>query len=115
MRKSFFFQTLVILLMTILLSSCGSINPKGFSGQYYLESYNNGRIKGYIERIEFFSDGHYSSDHPNYHGEYSIDGNRIWLEGIGVEDIRYYFRIMNGNLELDYQEDFSDPYILIKD
>lgn len=53
-----------------------------------------------IQELEFFSDGTYTSDHPNYNGNYSIDGNRLKLAGILVDPLVYSFEITNNELIL---------------
>lgn len=53
-----------------------------------------------IQGLEFFSDGTYTSDHPNYNGNYSIDGNRLKLAGILVDPLVYSFEIKSNELIL---------------
>lgn len=97
---------LVLACLMALLTACGGGNPTSLSGQYVSEGNTS------FSYIEFFSDGKYTSSHPNYEGDYSIDGNRIRLEGILVDSKIYYFKASGDTLELSYDEDFenSDVY-----
>lgn len=102
-------STLIAATMLILLScSCGSSTPKSLSGHYVGE----GRTD--FSYIEFFSDGKYTSSHSNYEGNYSIDGNRIRLEGILVDSKIYYFRVSGNTLELSHNDDFEHPDVYKK-
>lgn len=51
-----------------------------------------------INYLEFFSDKTYKSDYSNYNGSYSIDGNRIRLSGVLVEDMTMNFEVNGDNL-----------------
>ena len=53
-----------------------------------------------IQKLEFFNDGTYTSDHPNYNGNYSINGHRLKLSGILVDPLVYSFEIENNELIL---------------
>ena len=60
------------------------------------------KIEGYgiLDSLEFFSDGTYTSNQPNYEGAYSIEGDRIKLSGILMEAMVYTFEIKNNTLNL---------------
>lgn len=106
MRKNRLIAGIIsLVLIACALSGCSG-TPKGLSGRYVREG------DATFNYIEFFSDGKYTSSHPNYEGDYSIDGNRIRLEGILVDSRIYYFRTSGDTLELSYYEDFesSDIY-----
>lgn len=62
--------------------------------------------------LEFFSDGTYTSDHVNYEGNYSIDGDRLKLSGILVEAKTYTFEIKGDTLSL-YTGSESDSLIAV--
>ena len=51
-----------------------------------------------INKLEFFSDGTYKSDYSNYYGSFSVDGNRIRLSGVLVEDLTMNFEVNGDNL-----------------
>ncbi len=99
---------LVFVILSAIISGCGSNAPKSLSGRYVSEGSTP------FSYIEFFSDGKYTSSHSNYEGNYSIDGNRIRLEGILVDSKIYYFRVHGNTLEMDYDEDFDDPDVYVK-
>lgn len=94
-------------LLITLLGGCGS-SQKSLSGKYIGEKGSS------FSSIEFFADGKYTSSHSNYEGNYSIDGNRIRLEGILVDSKIYYFRTNKNTLELSYDEDFESCDIYTK-
>ena len=103
MRKNGFIIGIISCILLIsLLSGCGNSAPKSLSGRYVGEESTS------FDYIEFFSDGKYTSSHPNYEGDYSIDGNRIRLEGILVDSRIYYFKTSGDTLELSYDENFED-------
>lgn len=91
-----------------MLCSCGG-SPKSLSGRYYEESDSCD-----FDYIEFFSDGKYTSSHPTYEDDYSIDGNRIRPEGILVDSRIYYFKVKGDTLELSYDEDMSNADVYKK-
>lgn len=92
-------------MIILMLTACRG-TPKSLSGKYV------GEDGAKFSYIEFFSDGKYTSSDSNYEGRYSIDGNRIRLEGILVDSKLYYFKVNGKTLELSYDEDFksSDTY-----
>lgn len=56
------------------------------------------KTEGYgFDYLEFFSDGTYTSSHPNYASNYSIEGDRLKLTGVLMETKVYTFEI-NGNV-----------------
>lgn len=64
--------------------------------------------------LEFFSDGTYTSDHPNYKSNYSIDGDRLKLSGVLVEDRTYTFKIEGDTLSLYYSSESDSPVLVLK-
>ncbi len=96
------------ILLIFALTGCGN-TAKSLSGKYV----SDGNTA--FSYIEFFSDGKYTSSHSNYEGNYSIDGNRIRLEGILVDSKIYYFKARGNTLELSSDEDFESSDIYIKD
>lgn len=53
-----------------------------------------------FDYLEFFSDGTYTSSHPNYAADYSIEGNRLRLTGVLMETKVYTFEIKSNVLNL---------------
>lgn len=90
---------LVTVLILALLASCGSPSSK-IVGRW-TEVTDDRKLFSYIE---FFSDSTYISSDPNYSGHYSIDGNRIKLSGILMEDLAGDFEIKGNTLILDGDE-----------
>ena len=68
-----------LVVVIVLLSRCGG-SP--IVGRW--EVVENGlRVDyGVIRNLEFFGDGTYTSDHSNYFGSYSIEGNRLRISGV---------------------------------
>ena len=96
-KNSLVISILSCILLISALCSCGGNSyetPKRLSGRY------NEVSSTPYEYLEFFSDGKYTSSHPNYEGDYSIDGNRIRLEGVLVDSEIYYFRVKGDTLEV---------------
>lgn len=86
----------------LLLSSCGSSASK-LVGQWESD-------RGQISELEFFSDGTYTSDDPNHSGNYSVDGDRIRLQGILMSDLTYTFEINGNTLTFYKNSDDENPY-----
>ncbi|MBR5565305.1 MAG: hypothetical protein IKW08_03965 [Roseburia sp.] len=84
------------MLLIIVSVFCGCQSMKGkIAGRWE-------KIEGSgLSTLEFFSNGTYTSDSPNYSGSYSIDGNRIRLEGILVETKVYTFEVDGNSLSLE--------------
>ena len=51
-----------------------------------------------------FSDGTYTSSKANYQGGYSVDGNRIKLDGYIAPDRTYTFKLSGNKLTLYYDD-----------
>ena len=83
---------IIVILVVMALTACD--NSKKIVGQWVT-------VGGtYFKRIEFFSDGTYSSNKSNYKGNYSIEKNRIKLEGYLMDDKIYNFEIDGDKLIL---------------
>lgn len=80
-----------------LLSACGS-SASSLAGEWKAEKLRLPAGHAGISEIEFFSDGTYTSDHPNYCGSYSVDKNRIRLSGDLVDDATFTFDIKGKTL-----------------
>lgn len=55
-------------------------------------------VSGCFDELEFFSDNTYDSDDSNYFGDYSIDGDRIRLEGVLVSPMNCTFTVKKDSL-----------------
>lgn len=90
---------LVLGIITALFTACGS-SESAIIGRWETDSTS---FEGYTDRgtvIEFFSDGTYDSNSPNYNGGYSVDGNRIRLSGQLSEDLTFTFEVSGDTLLL---------------
>ncbi len=97
-------KTLALVTVAVtMLASCGGSNLTGRwqdteSSRHYLE---------------FFSDGTYKSDDVNYAGSYSVDGDRMRLSGILMEDITCTFKVSGDTLTI-YDDDGEVSSVLKK-
>ena len=79
------------------------IFPTSLTGRWELMEDSRG-----FDYLEFFSDGYYSSSSSNYEGKFSVDGNRIRLQGDLVESKVYTFK-RQGN-QLIFLKDDGEIY-----
>ena len=79
----------VMAMITMLFTACGTSKIVG-----RWQSFDGS------ERIEFFSDGTYTSDDVNYQGNYSVDGNRVKLEEILMPDMVREFKVSRDTLTI---------------
>jgi len=92
-------KKLVIIFLIIgivALTACGGNSKSNLSGRWELSEDSSSAF----EYLEFFSDGTYTSDRSNYEGSYSVDGNRLRLQGILVDSLTYTFEVNKGKLTL---------------
>lgn len=89
---------MALIMCVLLLVACGSSSGK-LVGRW---SKTDGGTS--INSLEFFSDGTYTSDYPNYYGSYSVDGNRIRLSGVLIEDMTMSFEVKDDTLTF-YRDD----------
>ena len=61
--------------------------------------WKGGNLEHGINELEFFSDGTYTSNHPNSEGSYSVDNNRIRLTGVLMESLTYTIEINNDTIK----------------
>lgn len=54
--------------------------------------------------LEFFSDGTYVSNRSNYSGGYSIDDDRIKLDGVLAEPLTFTFELNEDTLTFYYDD-----------
>lgn len=106
----------LVLSLGIVLSGCKSTKDM-VVGQWEIEDAVGITINSYgvtyLRSLEFFSDGTYNSNHVNYSGSYSIDGNRIKLTGILMSTLVYTFEIKGDTLYL-YPSSSTDSYLEYK-
>lgn len=96
---------LCAVILIFLFSRCGGAP---LVGQWEATG-DNVMYLGYmpIKELEFFSDGTYTSNSPNYSGNYSIEGNRLKLSGILVSPETLSFKVRGNILSLylpEYEE-----------
>ena len=102
-KKMVVISVMTLVLSALMLSGCGGNSASKLVGQWEREDVES--ISAPFDELEFFSDNTYSSDDPNYNGNYSIDGDRIKFTGILVEPITCSFEANNKNLTLTYEDD----------
>lgn len=101
-RKTAALAILILTVSTILfLTACGNSSSK-IIGQWEIQ--NTEGVHSPFKILEFFSDGTYASDDPNYNGNYSIDGNRIKFDGILVNPLTCSFTVNSKVLTLTSQD-----------
>lgn len=61
----------------------------------------------WMDELEFFSDGTYSSDKDNYFGSYTIEDGRIRLGGVLMSDLVYSYKL-DGDTLILYEDDDDD-------
>ena len=109
MKKRSYFKKYLLLVLCLglfvfILDGCSSDAQNDIVGRW------EGESNGYFRSLEFFSDGTYASSHPNYSGRYTIDGNRIKLDGYIAEPLIYSFTISNQTLTLTDDNGRSSKY-----
>ncbi len=98
---------LCAIVLVVLLSRCGGspIIGQWEAADAPFMSLGYGTIK----KLEFFSDGTYNSNHPNYSGSYSIEGNRLKISGILVSSETFSFKVRGNTLSLYHPE--NEEYV----
>lgn len=87
----------VITMLLVLLTSCGG--KSALVGHWERENSH-----GTLNEFDFFSNGMYTSDHSNYEGQYSVDGDRLMLQGVMVDSLTYTFKINGKKMTLYYTD-----------
>ncbi len=80
----------IIGLLIAMLTACGGSSIVG-----RWESDNS-----YFDELEFFSDGTYDSNDPNYNGSYSAENGRLRLGGVLMPDKTYSYDVSGSKLTL---------------
>ena len=95
----------VVLFVTILVG-CGSESPSDLIvGQWIVPGEeDNAGTTSELVALEFFSDGTYTSNRSNYSGGYSIDGDRIKLDGVLAEPLTFTFELNEDTLTFYYDD-----------
>ena len=109
MKKSGLFKYTVLiyaLLLTFLLNACGSKSPSDLIvGQWIVPGEEDrAGTTSQLVALEFFSDGTYTSNRSNYSGGYSIDGDRIKLDGVLAESLTFTFELDDDTLTFYYDD-----------
>ncbi len=91
----------ILIITTILMTLMTSCGGSSLVGQWKCGS----------STLEFFSNGTYKSNDPNYYGDYSVDGDRLMLEGVLMPSVTTTFKVSgdtltmyddNGNIDGEY-------------
>ena len=101
---SLFFLAVI---MFISISGCSS---SSLVGKWAEEEAQGNQF----ESFEFFSDGTYTSNHPNYNGTYSVTGDRLRLSGNMAQDETYTFKVKGDTLELSTGGSMNYVYVYKK-
>lgn len=112
-KKDVVIILLAIALVVVILSGHSGSENKIVGCWRYVKDERIGRPD--ITYLEFYSDGTYVSNATNYDGKYSIDGNRIKLEGTLVKPKVYLFEIKGDVLTLYYYEGDEYPKMYKKE
>ncbi|MBP3570084.1 MAG: hypothetical protein J6K04_13090 [Lachnospiraceae bacterium] len=94
MNKRLAKMLIVCLLAISVLIGCGSSKLKGQWEAVTPPEY-------FFTEIEFFSDGTYASNQSNHNGTYSVDGDRLRISGILVEDKTFTYKVKGDTLYLE--------------
>lgn len=104
--KRYFAGVLGVILLTASLAGCGSKSPSDLIvGQWVIpgEEDRAGTTTDLVA-LEFFGDGTYTSNRSNYSGDYSIDGDRIKLNGVLAEPLTFTFSLEDDSLIFYYDD-----------
>lgn len=104
--KKYLPSILGIIFFVILLAGCGAKSPSDLIvGQWIVPGEeDNAGITSQLVALEFFSDGTYTSNRSNYSGGYSIDGDRIKLDGVLAEPLTFTFDLDDNTLTFYYDD-----------
>ncbi len=94
---------IIAVLCLIALCACGSPQD-ALAGRW---TKTDGGIM--FSNVEFFKDGTYSSDHANYDGAYSVEGERIKFTGVLVDPVTLSYKIDGDNLFFYYKSTSEKP------
>lgn len=99
MKKIKMLLVVSLILVLGLLTACGSATS-GLVGRW--EATDVGIYAGArrLSRLEFFSDGTYTSNSPNFSGSYSVENSRMRLSGILFQDLSVSFKVSGNQLTL---------------
>ena len=95
MKKTVLKSTAIALMLAmcvLIFAACG--NPSNALAGQWIKTDGGTSINS----LEFFKDGTYKSDYANYYGTFSVDGNRIRLSGVLVEDLTMDFEVKGDTL-----------------
>lgn len=107
-KRIVIFMSIIIIIIAIISYSSNNIDSSEIIGQWTTIEGNDFRF------LEFFSDGTYTSSHPNYFGDYSIDRDRLKLSGIMMEARTYTFEIQGDTLSLYIDNKDDTPVAVLK-
>ena len=95
---------LLAFMIICIMGACQKSPEAKITGRWRLAEDSS----SFLNRLEFFSDGTYVSNHANYEGSYSIDDNRIRLQGILVDTKSFTYQL-KGDI-LTFYDDGGDVY-----
>lgn len=95
-----------ITLLATLLAGCGSKSSSELIvGRWAIpDEIENAGSTSQLVALEFFSDGTYASNRSNYSGGYSIDDDRIKLDGVLAEPLTATFKLDDNTLTFYYDD-----------
>lgn len=89
-------SAMVAVTVVLSFSACGKTAEEKLSGRWEIDEDSSAQLSS----LEFFEDGKYTSNHPNYEGDYSVDDDRLYLEGVLVDAKTYTFDVKGDKLTL---------------
>lgn len=99
---------LVVVVLLIMLCFSGS-SSKALVGRWEATD-----SSAYFSYLEFFKDGTYGSDRVNYSGNYSVNGDRLRIDGILMPSVTFTFSVSGDRLKLSTGGQEYDVYHRIK-
>lgn len=94
-----------LMILAVSLVGCGSNSSDLIVGQWIVPgSEDRAGTTSDLVALEFFSDGTYDSNRSNYSGGYSIDGDRIKLDGVLAEPLTFTFELNDDTLIFYYDD-----------
>lgn len=104
--KNYIIGIMSVMLLAVLLAGCGSKSPSDLIvGQWIVPGEEDrAGTTSKLVALEFFSDGTYTSNRSNYSGGYSIDGDRIKLNGVLAEPLTFTFELDGDTLTFYYDD-----------
>lgn len=122
-KRNIVILIIVILCVTGILVISGRPYVDNSSGIHQSNDYSSNKIPSkkvssiigrwesventWMDELEFFSDGTYSSDKDNYFGSYTAENGRLRLGGVLMSDLVYSYDL-DGDTLILYEDDDDD-------